>query len=228
MKRALSIVLALTFVSMFLVSNVAAATSQGLEWGVVLNDEFQFSFDYSEIGEDSLSVIVNATVDATPPTIPDPLSDWLSIPWFDIEFELANGSMVPPEFLALFGFIAVGGLFVVPVGNYTLLSELAMDSLWWTDNHTIVNDATYWGIQLSATDGDEIISLYVHYLKTDGMCGRYELQLSNSTHASLGSASFVRLGLGFDIVGFIQDNMLLVGIGIAVIVILGAIVCRRR
>ncbi len=44
MKRMLQSILAMSFVAMFLISPVAAATSEGLEWGVALNDEFTFQF----------------------------------------------------------------------------------------------------------------------------------------------------------------------------------------
>ena len=43
MKRTLQIMIAMSFVAIFLISPVAAATSEGLEWGVALNDEFTFN-----------------------------------------------------------------------------------------------------------------------------------------------------------------------------------------
>ena len=86
MKRALQLVLALSFVGMFLVSPVAAATSQGLEWGVAVGDSYEFTMSSSE---DDLSEGIYLNITDTPTlAIPDPLSDWGDIPDdFDIGFQ---------------------------------------------------------------------------------------------------------------------------------------------
>lgn len=218
----------MSFVAMFFVSPVAAATSEGLEWGVALNDEFTYQFKWVDEGDTTLDEGVNVTVDSTPGTIPDPLSDYADIPDVDIDLYYTNGTSLGFEALALLGFIAVGGHFAVPIGNYELLTGLAMDSSWWTENHTVINDATMWGIRLSGVDDGNPMAVYVHYLKSDGFCARYVLEATNSSSGKKSTISLVRDGLGLDIIGLLQDNILYVGIGIGAIVIIGAVVCLRR
>ncbi|MHA3963318.1 MAG: hypothetical protein AM325_007230 [Candidatus Thorarchaeota archaeon SMTZ1-45] len=228
MNRTLKVVLVISFVAIFLISPVAAATSEGLEWGVVLNDEFTYRFVWVDEGETTFDEGMNITVEATPGAIPDPLSDWTSIPTVDIDMYYTNGTALGIEALLFLGFIGIGGYFIVPTGNYNLLTELAMDSDWWTENHTIINDSSVWGVRLSGVDDGDPVSLYVQYLKSDGFCARYVLEATNSTSGVKTTVSLIRDGLGLDILGLLQDNILYVGLGVGVIVIIGAVVCMRR
>jgi len=228
MKRTLQTLLVMSFAAMFLISPVAAATSQGLEWGVALNDEFTYQFKVIEEGETILNEGVNVTVDANPPTIFDPLTDWSLLSGVDISIVYTNGTLLGFETLYLLGILLAGGHFVVPIGNFTLLSELLMDSFFWTENTTLVNDGSRWGISTTGTEDDMIMTAHVNYLKADGFLARYTLEARNITSNIRSSVSFIRDGLGFDIIGFVQDNILMVGIGVGVVVILGAVVCLRR
>lgn len=226
MKRALSTMLALSFVAMFLVCNVAAATSQGLEWGVALNDEFTFQYTIIEEGETTLNEGVNFTVESTPGTIDDPFTDWSNIDFVDVDLVYTNGSSMGIETLYLLGIIIVGAGFAVPIGNFTLLTELLMNSAIWTENHTIVNDGTNWGARMSGTDDEMTMQISVHYLKTDGFIATYTFESTNTTSGISSRVTLIRDGLGLDIIGLLQDNILYVVIG--VIVILGAVACMRR
>jgi len=228
MKRTLQIVLVFSFAAMFLISPVAAATSQGLEWGVALNDEVTYQFKVIEEGDTLLDEGVNVTVESTPGTIPDPVLDWLLLPYVDVDIVYTNGSALGLEGFYLIGIILAGGHFIIPLGNFTLLTELFMDSLIYNENSTIVNDGTKWGITYSTTDSGMAMQSHVYYLKEDGFLSRYTLEVRNMTSNVRSSVSLVRDGVGFDIIGFIQDNMLMVGIGVGVVVILGAVVCLRR
>ena len=171
----------MSFVAMFLISPVAAATSEGLEWGVALNDEFTYHFTWIDEGDTTLDEGVNVTVDSTPGAIPDPLTDYNDIPDVNIDLYYTNGTSLGFEALVLLGFITIGGYFTVPTGNYELLTGLAMASVWWTENHTIINDATMWGIRLSGVDDGNPMAIYVHYMKSDGFCARYVLEATNSS-----------------------------------------------
>jgi hypothetical protein len=218
----------MSFVAMFLISPVAAATSQGLEWGVALNDEFTFQYKIIEEGEQILDEGVNFTVESTPGAIDDPLTDWSNLDYVDIDLVYTNGSAMGFETLYLLGLLLTGGGFVVPIGNFSLLTELLMDSLFWTENHTIINDGTKWGARMSGTEDDMVMQVYVHYLKTDGFIARYDLEATNTTDGLRSEVTLIRDGIGLDIIGLLQDNILYVGIGVGVIVILGAVVCMRR
>ncbi len=228
LKRTLQIVIAMSFLAMFLISPVAAATSEGLEWGVALNDEFTFQFKVIEAGETILDEGVNFTVESTPPTIDDPLTNWTNLDYVDVDLVYTNGSSIGFEGLYLLGIIIVGGGFAVPIGNFTLLTELIMNSIIWTENHTIVNDGTNWGARMSETDDEMAMQVYVHYLKADGFIARYTLDSTNTTSGESYSVTLIRDGLGLDIIGLLSDNILFVGIGVGAIVIIGAVVCIRR
>ena len=228
MKRALQTVLVLSFVAMFLISPVAAATSEGLEWGVALNDEFTFQFKVIDEGETIFDEGVNFTVESTPGTIDDPFTDWASLDYIDLDLVYTNGTSLGFEALFLIGIALVGGGFAVPIGNFTLLTELLMNSLLWTENHTIINDGTNWGARMSGTDDDTSMQVSVQYLKTDGFIARYTLDATNTTSGVGSHVTLIRDGTGLDIIGLLQDNILYVGIGVGAIVIIGAVVCMRR
>ncbi len=228
MKRTLQIALVMSFVAMFLISPVAAATSEGLEWGVALNDEFTFQFKVVEEGVTTLDEGVNFTVEATPPSIDDPLTSWDHLDGVDVDLVYTNGSSVGVEGFYLLGILLAGGHIAVPIGNFSLLGELLMDSMFWTENTTLVNDATNWGVRTTGIEDEMFMQVNVLYLKTDGFIARYTLEARNMTSNDRFSVSFIRDGLGLDIIALLQDNILYVGIGVGVIVIIGAVVCMRR
>ncbi|MFW9959179.1 MAG: hypothetical protein ACFFCT_14000 [Candidatus Odinarchaeota archaeon] len=229
MKRTLQFLLAMSFVAMFLISPVAAATSQGLEWGIALNDEFTFQMIFIDEGEETFNEGINATIAETPPTINDPLVNLTGIETFNITMTFYNGTELGLYGLLFLGLIAVGSHFAYPVGNFSLLSELAMDESFWDENHTIINNSQVWGISYSETSGDETESITAEYLKADGFCYRYMLEVTNTTSNVETSVSFVRdmPSSGFDIVGFITDNGLYIGIGV-IIVLLLVIIFKKK
>ncbi|MDH4213479.1 MAG: hypothetical protein OEV85_06125 [Candidatus Thorarchaeota archaeon] len=229
MKRTLQFLLAMSFVAMFLISPVAAATSQGLEWGIALNDEFTFKMIFIDEGEETFNEGINATIAETPPAINDPLVNLTGIDTFNITMTFYNGTELGLYGILFLGLIAVGSHFAYPVGNFSLLSELAMDESFWDENHTIINNSQVWGISYSETSGDETESITAEYLKADGFCYRYMLEVTNTTSNIETSVSFVRdmPSSGFDIVGFITDNALYIGIGV-IIVLLLVIIFKKK
>lgn len=228
MKRTLQVTLVVSFMAILLISPVAAATSEGLEWGVALNDEFSFQYKVIQEGVTIFDEGVNFTVDSTPGAIDDPLTAWSNLDYVDIDFAYTNGSSMGFETIYLLGILLAGGHFVVPIGNFSLLTELLMDSLFWSENTTIVNDGTVWGARTTGTQDEMVMQVNVHYLKADGFIARYTLEATNTTANVRSSVSLIRDGLGLDIIGLLQDNILYVGIGVGIIVILGAVVCIRR
>jgi hypothetical protein len=229
MKRTLQTVLVLSFVAIFLISPVAAATSQGLEWGVALNDEFTYRLTMVDEGVQTYDEGVNITVTGSTPAISNPLTTWLGIPILSISMVYTNGTPVIFEALVIgLAYLLVGGVFITPKGNYSLLADLAAAAPWWTVNHTIVSDSTFWGIKLSFVDDDSPSMIFVQYSKSNGVCSRFNIESTNSTSHKKSSVSLVRDGLGLDILGLLQDNILYVGIGVGAIVVIGAIVCIRR
>lgn len=226
MKRMLQLLLALSILSIFLISPVAAANSQGLVWGVAVDDEFVYRFSMVDEGETTFDERFNVTV-VTTPAIPTTLSDWYDIPGCSATSVLYNGSALTPEFFILIAMMVVGGYWIVPTGNYSLLGELANATIWWGNNHTFISDSSYWGIKLSTVSAGITGSLTLQYLKADGVLSHFLIQSTNSTSGLTSTYSFVREGLGFNIVGFLTDNILYIGIGIGVLIVL-AVVCKRR
>lgn len=238
MKRTLQLLLAFSFVAMFLISPVAAATDQGLEWGIALDDEFTYQMTFTEEGVELFSEGLNITVIETPPTIDDPLTNWTHIGSFDLNMTFYNGTSIGLYGLLFLGLMIVGGQFAVPVGNYSLLTDLAMAESWWNDNLTLIDNALFWGVSMSATDGEVEQTMMGEFLKEDGFLSRYSIVMSNSSIESgvtvirdnlpvLTTPTTNTTGTAFDIVGFVTDNILYIGVGIGVLLVLVIIIKRR-
>lgn len=238
MKRTLQLLLAFSFVAMFLISPVAAATDQGLEWGIALDDEFTYQMTFTEEGVELFSEGLNVTVIETPPTIDDPLTNWTHIGNFDLNMTFYNGTSIGLYGLLFLGLMVVGGQFAVPVGNYSLLTDLAMAESWWNENLTLIDNALFWGVSFSATDGEVEQTMMGEFLKEDGFLSRYMIVMSNSSIESgvtvirdnlpvLTTTTTNTTGTGFDIVGFVTDNILYIGVGIGVLLVLVIIIKRR-
>ena len=242
MKRTLQLLLAMSFVAMFLVSPVAAATSQGLEWGVAIDDTFAYQMTFTEEGVQTFAEGVNVTVLTAPPAIDDPLANWTDMGYPDLNMTFYNGTSLGLYGLLLLGFMSVGGYFAVPIGNFSLLTALAMAESFWNENVTLIDNALFWGVTWTGMDEDMEQTITGEYLKADGFVSRYILQATNTTSSIVSSVTLIRNGLpvltttttitpsnstGFDIVGFVQDNILYIGVGIAVLLVLVIIIKRR-
>lgn len=222
MKRTLQILLALSLISMFIISPVAAATSQGLEWGIESGDQWNFDMKSVTEGTQDFAEVVYFEVTGGVSAIPNILTDWLAIPdvTFDVTWE--NGtSLGLSAFMFIFWYLTVSNKFVVPIGNYTLLGELYADSAY---NGTAYNKASYWGMEVTDLDiFGTLFDIHIDYLKDDGMLAHWNVKSGNYT------LTMVRQGLpSFDIVGLIQDNLLLVGAGVVILILLVVICARRR
>jgi hypothetical protein len=227
--------IALAFIGMFLVSPVAAATSEGLEWGIATG----FTADYTmtataggsfgmEMDED---LYLNVT-DMPSAAIPDPLDDWNDIPsGFDMAFYWANDTSIGLYGLVFVYLMAVGEKFVVPIGNWDLLESLLAQEL--TDEE-ITSEVSLWKVVWSeAQTPTEELRITAGYAKADGVLSDYRIEVVSTLNETvLGSFTCIRNNIplpgGSDIIDLIMDNILYVGIGVGVIVILGAVVCMRR
>jgi hypothetical protein len=237
MNRTLQYLLALSLISLFLVSPVAAAaTSQGLEWGVALNDEFLYHMVIVDTGVQTINEGVNLTVTETPPAIDDPLTNLTDIGTFDFNMTFYNGTSIGLYGLVFLGIFLVGSHFAYPIGNFSLLTELAMDQSWYNSSYSITDNSLYWGLVFSASSGDEQEIVTAEYLKSDGLFSRYIIQVTNTTDSTTSSYSFIRDNLptlttttasGFDIVGFVTDNALYIGLGVIIILLVVIIVKKK-
>ncbi|TFG27318.1 hypothetical protein EU527_18685 [Candidatus Thorarchaeota archaeon] len=241
MKRTLQVLLAMSFLAMFLTSPVAAATSQGLEWSVALDDEFTFAMVFVDEGEDTFNEGINVTIIEAPPTLSDPLDNWTHIGSFNLNITFYNGTSLGLYGFLFLGLMSVNGYFAVPTGNFSLLTNLIMAESMWNENFTLTDNTLFWGVTFSETDGDMEHTITAEYLKDDGFLSRYILEATNTSSSVSSSVSCIRdnlpalttttttdtTGTGFDIVGFVTDNALYIGIGIIIILLLVIIVKKR-
>ena len=217
MKRTLQALLAISIATMFLVSPVAAATSQGLEWGIAVSDQWNFDIDSTTDGVAEMDEVIYFEITGGITAIPNILDDWSNIPKPTFDISWANGTSLGWSALIFIFFAAITDAWVVPIGNYTLLGELYTDSLY---NGTLFDSGGYWGFNLDDFFGQPI-DIHVDYLKTDGFLAHWTVTTEN------GTLTMARQGLGFDIMGFIQDNLILIAAGGAILLI-AIVVCVRR
>ncbi len=233
MRRTLQAIVAFTVVAMLLAGTVSAATSQGLEWGIVVGDQWNFDIATTEEGVAELDEVIYMEV-LVRPIIPNIVANLSDLPFDDIDLDItwANGTDLGWSALIFIFFIVAAPSFIVPIGNYSLLSELYnADSFY---NGTIYDSGSYWGMDLNDFEliegTNQSVDIHADYLKADGVVAHWTVTTTNTTDSTvMGTLTMVRQGLpGLDIVGWIRDNLLLVGVGVGIVVILGAVVCMRR
>ncbi len=228
MKRALQVILALSIVSIFMISPIAAATSQGLEWGFVIEDRFDFTLTSPSEG---LSEQMYMNITSMPAAaISDPLSDWFDIPDPSVGIWWANGTTCTYS-LIFFGLLAVGSKIAVPTGNFTLLWELVNVEL--TDE-TQEESANVWGIKWSeAINSTHEFSITATYAKADGFLAEYKWETVLTSNGAVEEGfTVIRTNIpsGLDanyIIQLIQENILLVGAGVVILVLL-VVVCKKK
>ncbi|RDE15421.1 MAG: hypothetical protein C4K49_06220 [Candidatus Thorarchaeota archaeon] len=230
MKRAYVWLVATATVLMFAVSPVAAATSQGLLWGVAKTNQFNFTFDAVNVDEDiSLHEGIYMNVTDTPPSIPNVVTDWAQVPVVDIDVMWTNGTTIGLYGVLFLGLALFGGHLAVPIGNWTLMTEVVQTSALWNHSTTFTTNSAYWGMALAYTPVGQRITIEASYLKSDGFLAEYTWHITNATSSTETlNLKIIREGLPNDLIVMLQDNILLIGIGVGVVVILGAVVCMKR
>ena len=216
MKRALQVLFALSFATMFLISPVAAATSQGLEWGIVDGDQWNFDLTSVADGVTEMDEVMYFESTGGLTTIPNILTDWVSLPEPSFDVEWANGTSLGWSALIFIFYMVAVDRWAVPIGNYTLLGELYEDHVLY--NGTIYETSSYWGMDVDYLGEMDV---HVDFLKADGFLAHWTVTVEN------GSMSMVRQGLPSDIIGLITDNILYIGVGVGVLILL-AIVCKKK
>ena len=218
MKRALQVLFALSFATMFLISPVAAATSQGLEWGIEDGDQWNFDFTSVADGVTEMDEVMYFESTGGLTTIPNILTDWVSLPEPSFDVEWANGTSLGWSALIFIFYMIAVDQWAVPIGNYTLLGELYEDNVFY--NGTIYETSSYWGMDV-IIDYFGDLDVHVDFLKADGFLAHWTVTTEN------GTLSMIRQGLPSDIIGLITDNILYIGVGVGVLILL-AIVCKKK
>jgi hypothetical protein len=202
MNRLSILVITLLIVAFACFTPVLAQTDQGLEWGFTSDDTFYFMMHLEGDG-----IVINEEIhlelNDTLPTIPNSIHNWTDIPYVIINAYYSNGTELGIEVLT---FIAMYNAHL-PIGNWSFLSSLALET------HNLENltldpeDAFFWGY--SWEDDNWVLSgenftvysnhtIYVHvdYLKTDGFIAHYSVDSYNTTtKEQTGQIRLSRLGL---------------------------------
>lgn len=90
MKRALELLFVFVVIAFLLMTPVAAATDQGLEWDVQDGDRFDFNMHENNDGvvtNEALYMIVTSR-----PSIANGISNWNAVPGVGVDIFWANGS----------------------------------------------------------------------------------------------------------------------------------------
>jgi len=196
MKRALTLLTVIFLLGMMHIVPVTAATNQGLEWGV----EPDVTIDYElfvEAPDISFDGGIYIEYNAPAPVIPDSITDWLDIPYFDVDVFYANGTGMGIMVLIL---LAAYNLHV-PIGNWTFLSELAENTINVTNFVLDDEDPYFWGYSWESDDWELAmdglrITVHVDFLKIDGCLSHYTLESTNiSTDEKTGEAYLERMDI---------------------------------
>ena len=218
MKRALELFFVFAIIAFLLMNPVAAATDQGLEWGVQNGDRFDYNMHESSdehVVDEALYMTVTSR-----PLIANGISNWASVPGVDIDIFWANGSSMGFSALIFLGIFFVESEFCFPIGNWTLLTELRGSD----PDAEITDSIFFWGFSWRGTflDPELQVQIGVDYLKSDGFLAHYTVETVNQTsQETIYTASITRQGL------FLQDNILLIGGGVVLVLVL-AIVCMKK
>lgn len=229
MKRVIQALVAFAVVVICLASQASAANLQGFKWAVTSGDKVNAHWTCSSTG---FAVNFDESMYMQMPN-PDPISttvnQWSDIPIVTPELKWSNGSTVFILFYLLFGgLLPFGARFVVPIGNWSLLTILVDKIPGWNINTTMVVNSAYWGMTLTYLSSGMTYYQRVLYLKSDGVLARYDWTITDSTtHVTIDSVSLVRDNLPSDIIVALQDNILYIGIGVAILVLL-VLACKRR
>ncbi|NWF95889.1 MAG: hypothetical protein HXY34_07070 [Candidatus Thorarchaeota archaeon] len=207
----------------------AIPTSQGLEWGVRLGSRADYTLSSNWPGlvmNENIYMNVTAMPGAA---MPDPVTTWLSIPDPSIDFWWANGTNMGLTALLFIPIYAVGGQFVAPIGNWTLLQILLATAL---TGETFSSTSSLWQVEYKINiNATAEYRITLAYSKTDGFFSVYKYETWNTVTSTLVHhihATRTGMTTTFDIVGFLKDNMLLVGAAVVVIVILGVVCAKRK
>ncbi|MEM4734734.1 MAG: hypothetical protein QXS20_03370 [Candidatus Thorarchaeota archaeon] len=226
MRRTLVFLAAAFVVAMFLMTPVMAATSQGLSWGIKSGD--RFSFRLTATGTESDEPIDEGMyfdVEAAPPALPNVMTSYNDIPSVSLGAYFDNGTSIGFLAFLFIGIGLVGGKLAVPVGNFTLLTKLLTNLI--TENLTVKETYYFWTASSHGLLFYNAVQVETSYLKSDGFIAKYRMIVTNETHTLI-DVSAVRLNLPSDVQDLIMSNLLYIAVGFVVLIIIGAVVCKKR
>lgn len=211
MKRVSQMIFSLALISMLFLVQAEAATSQGLEWGLEVGDQYNYDTVLRDSNNETIREEVIHFIVDTRPLIPDIVNVWDELPTIEADIMWANDASTE-ELVFDYFMYAMDVELVLPIGNWTFLIDLYEDTAHF--DGTISDTDGYWGLEgIIFVYGEATV--YIDYLKDDGLMAHFTVNYYN------GSLDVTRQGLSGGILDLITDNIVYIG---AVVVVL-AVVC---
>jgi hypothetical protein len=207
-------------VLLFIVSSAVATTSQGLEWGIVVEDHFDFHFRYTDYAEPVYSKTFDFYFEVVSlPVISDSISAVQGIPYLnittDLDFYYTNST-------ALGTMSAMLPKLVLPIGNWALWTTLLENVIFHEEAEYSLIDASessstwsylarYGGNDMFSGDGTAT------YLKDNGVLTYYNWVAYNEAGSPIYEYEISRVGCEPVSLVFILG---LGGIGLVVVIVI--------
>lgn len=195
MKKSATIAIVAFLVVALLIPQTLAITSQGLFYRMNDGDRFYYTWEISQHGILSANEMIYIEVENASIPIPDPLTHLGDLDYIDIHLYYENGTSMGIEVL-IFLYM---GFFAFPVGNWSLITSLAVDDLDTmlspgSYNIAIDQDSETWGFSYKNDDSDDTrVDVWVEYSKFDGMMSHYYVDyLNTTTSESIGEYEVTR------------------------------------
>jgi len=201
------------------VNTASAANTQGLTWAFSPGDRIDYTYRI-DFGDTTYPYsILEGTYECyviidTLPEISEVVGIIPTITNMNVDQYLANGT----EFYFLW--------IAVPIGNWTLLTELLENSMGSSTNVTLINTFTEWGYDQSYSYGGTQQNTVLRIAKSDGAIQylKQEMIYTDETHNTL--IELTRVGGSFLP---IDDTLLIpIGIGAVAVIIILAVLVKRR
>jgi len=237
----------LAFISLFFISqtiNVAAANNQGLEWGVEVDDRFDYDVKVIYHNDtldldivDEMYVIIDGL-----PSIADNITSLAQLTFLDFTTYWDNGTVMDDFW---WGVLSLIPFILLPIGNWSLMETLTEEA---DESVEVTQDATYF--TASRTPSETYNSTYTlmksngtpAYFKVDwirsGMGDSlsvelikegYVLPTSTTTGSTTTSSTTNQTTSGTTTPDGYNTLLLMIGVsGMVLLVIIVVLVARRR
>ncbi len=216
-----------------------AANNQGLRWVGEVGNQFEFSFTlirntscFSPVFCEELCIENEAMymeIDSLLP-IPDNLQFFEEIPSPEVSLYYKNGTILSlSDFMMMFP--QIGKQFILPVGNWHLLTALPSNATTTTTTITTtattgnfestqIDNLTHWGWLWSFSDSQTQQEGIHAYYKADGVLGYYTRSIVSDTE--LVTISFIRLNPPDPVppaIGIIELGIVIGGVTAVVVIV---------
>lgn len=164
--RVLHSIFIILFISHSVFSSITLVyTSQGFDWGEI-PDEMTFKLEAEGVYP-YMSEIITIEFGNTTPALPENVSDWRLIPKYPVSVQFSNGSEWQD-----FSLLPALTYFVLPIGNWTLMTHLAeFEFQEFNESEVDNHDMEFWDIyyELEMNDSSRQFTATSSYYKANGV-----------------------------------------------------------